>query len=188
MDGNRVEAIIKVLAKLAVVDGLFQVDVGGSHDAHVGLAHLARAHADIFARFEHTQQPCLRGERQFAHFVEEERASVGGGKVALALLHGSRERTLLVSEKFRVDGAFGNGAAVHGKVALVLAQAVVVNDAREHLFARAVLARNQHGEVHGGNLHGDFQGAVECLAVAYDAVFLLNILKVEACHIFIVCG
>lgn len=32
------------------------------------------------------------------------------------------------------------------------------------------------------------EGAVERVAVAYDAVSLLNILKVEACHILILCG
>ena len=65
-----------------------------------------------------------------------------------------------MAKELRVDGAFGDSTAVHGKVFLCLAQAVVVDDAREHLLARTILASNEHGEVNGGNLQGYLYGAV----------------------------
>ena len=74
--------------------------------------------ADVFARLEHAQQPCLCGLWQLAHLVEEDGAAVGDAEVALALAHGPRERALLVAEKLAVNGAFGDGTAVYGEVFL----------------------------------------------------------------------
>ena len=79
-------------------------------------------HANIFACFQHAQQPSLRGERQFAHLVEEYGAFVGGAEISLALVYCAGERAFFMPEKFAVDGAFGYGAAVYCKIFVVLSR------------------------------------------------------------------
>ncbi len=131
------------MPEFAVGHGLFDVHVGGGHDAHVGFACLAGTDGDKFARFQYAQQPGLCGEGQFAHFVQEECAAVGHFKVALAAVHGSREGSFFVPEQFRVNRALGDGTAVDGQIFLAPSQTVLVYDAWKHLLAHTVLARDE---------------------------------------------
>ena len=67
----RAQAVVEVLAKLAVAYGLLHVDVGGGDDAYVRMVYLAGADGDELPRLQHAQQAGLCGERQLAHLVEE---------------------------------------------------------------------------------------------------------------------
>ena len=107
-DGYGVEAVVEVFAESSFADGLRHVDVCCCHNAHVGLLYFHCPHRNVFSRFEHSQQPCLCGQRQFAHLVEEEGAFVGRAEIAWRVADGSCERAFDVSEQLAVDGAFGN--------------------------------------------------------------------------------
>ena len=144
-DGDGVEPVIKVFAETAFGHSLGHVYVRGCHDAHVGLAHLTGSHADVFARFEHTQQACLSREGQLAHLVEEQGPAVGHGEIAVTLAYCPGERSLLMTEEFGVDSSFGNGSAVDGEVLLAPPVAVVVYDTRKGLLAHAVFTGDEHG-------------------------------------------
>ena len=123
------------------------------------------------------------GERQFAHLVEEERATVGSGKVAFALVDGARKGSPLMAEEFGVDGALGYGAAVDGKVLFAAAQAVVVYDARKYLLSHAVFAGDEHREVDGGDLEGDVDGAEQRFVVAHNAIALFHLGNERTVHV-----
>ena len=170
LDGNRVQAIVEVFAETSLADGLLHIHIGRRHDAHVGLHHLLTTHADILARLQHTQQPSLRRQRQFAHFVEENRALVGHTEIALALADGTRERTFFVSEQFAVDGSLGNRAAVDGEIPLTAARRVVVDDARNNLLTHAALAHDEHAQVGRCHLQSDIQRTVQSIAVSHDII------------------
>ena len=73
-----------------------------------------------------------------------------------------------MTKQFRVDGAFRDGAAVHGKVLPVLARAVLVDDLRKHVLTRTALARDEYGEVSRGHLCRNADGAVELRVGADD--------------------
>ena len=196
MDGDGVQPVIKVLAETAFLDGQRQVDVGSSYDSDVGLHHLGATYADEFAVFEHTKQSCLGREGQLTDLVQEEGAFVGNLEVTFALAHGTSESAFLVAEEFRVDGAFGDGTAVHGKVLAVLTRAVLVDDLRKHVLTRAALARDEHGEVGGGHLCCDADGAVQlrvgaddaegpfyCLYVHNNQLFSCSVIQLFSCPI-----
>ena len=134
VDLHRREAVVQVLTELAVLDGLHHVLVGGGHDADVGLAHGAVAHAQVFAVLEHAQQACLGAHGHLGHLIQEDDAAVGLLKVALVVGDGTGERALDVTEQFAVDGALGDGTAVHGDVFLVFAGAALVDDLGERLL------------------------------------------------------
>jgi hypothetical protein len=55
-DAVYVQAVKQVLAELAFAHHLFQVAVGGGHDAHVHLAHLVAADRRELALLQHPQQ------------------------------------------------------------------------------------------------------------------------------------
>ena len=151
VDRDGVQPVIQILAETAFFDSQRQVDIGGSHNSDVGFHHLAAANADKLAVFEHTQQSRLGREGQFADFIQEKRAFVGNFKIAFALANGTGECTFLVTKQFRVDGAFRDGAAVHGKVLSVLACAILVDDLRKYIFTCAALARDEHGGIGGSH-------------------------------------
>ena len=53
---------------------------------------------------------------------------------------------------------------------------MVVDDAGKHFLAHTVFAHDEHGQIDGGYLERDFQGAVQCLAVSYNVIPLFDAL------------
>src|ERR1700678_4405874 len=83
VDGDDVEAVEEVVAKLAVADGLAQVDVGGGYDADIDLRLLRAAERGEAAVLQDAQDLGLRVHAHVADFVEEKRAAVGYFEEAL---------------------------------------------------------------------------------------------------------
>ena len=53
-DGHRIEAEEQVFTEAPSLDGLLEIDIRRSDDAHVGLERLARTDGNEFARLQHT--------------------------------------------------------------------------------------------------------------------------------------
>ena len=120
--GYGVEAVIQVFAEAAFADGLAYVHVGGCHYPHVGLPHLGGPYGYVFARFEHAQQACLRGERQLAHLVEEQCSLVCHAEIARAVVYRAGERAFHVAEQLAVNRSLGYRPAVYREVLLAAAR------------------------------------------------------------------
>ena len=176
------QTIVEVFAKAPFGNGTRHVDIGGSDDAHIGAFHLTGADGDVFARFEDTQQAHLRLERQFAHLVEEKRPAIGGGEVAFAAVDTTCESALDVAEEFGIDGTVGDGPAVEGQIFFALAAAGIVDDARDDFLTDTVFALNEHGEVYLGHFERNLHRTIERIAVAHDAISLLDGLKFFELH------
>src|SRR5512142_701002 len=69
-------------------------------------------------------------------------------EAACTRLHRARERTLDVSEKFRLGKALWNRSGVERHKMLILTRAVVVNGAGDQFLARAGLSLYQNRAVH----------------------------------------
>ena len=121
-DREDVEAVVEVLAELAVLDQLDHVAVGRRDQAEVDLDRLLGADRIDLALLQGAQQLDLRLERQLADLVEEQRAAVGLLELADALVDGAGERALLVAEQDALDQVLGDGAAVDGDEGLGLAR------------------------------------------------------------------
>src|SRR6202011_708185 len=76
-DREDVQAIEQILAEAAFLHGGDQVAVGGGDDAYVDLDRLAAADRVDLVLLQRAQQFDLRGERQLAYLVEEQRAPGG---------------------------------------------------------------------------------------------------------------
>ena len=182
LDLDAGQAVVEVLAELTRGHGVGQVHVGGGDHAHVGLLHLGGADLHEFAVLQDAQQEGLRLARQLADLVEKKGPAVGLLEVALPLADGAREGPLLVAEQLGVDGSFGNGAAVDGKVFACLAAAELVDDLRDIFLADAALARDQDREVRGGHGNGRLQRAVQPGVVSNDVEFIFDPLEVLHFH------
>jgi len=109
-DGHDVEPVVQILAELAGLDRRFEIAMGRRDQPHIHLDRAAAAHALQFALLQHAQQLGLKGRRDLADFVEEQRAAVGHFEAALARTHGAGKGTLLVAEEFRLEQVSGSEA------------------------------------------------------------------------------
>ena len=168
VDGG--EAIIEVLAEPSLLDGCGDIHVCGSHDAYICLARSAAADPQILACFQDSKQSGLCTQRQFAHFIKEECASVGSSEEAFVLAYGAGERAFLVSEEFAVDGSFWYGAAVYCDVCLASTLAVVVDDAWNDFLTHAALALYEYREVCRSNENCCGKGFAKGFVASHNAV------------------
>ena len=116
----------------------------GGDDAHVDVDRPLAADADDFAVLHDAQQPNLRGQRELADFVEEQRAAVGLLEPALAPRRRAGEGARLVAEQLRVDQLGGNRAAVDAAERAAAKRRVLVDRAGDDLLAGAGFAEQQH--------------------------------------------
>ena len=145
------DAEIQIFAKEFFFGEFSQIAVGGDDDADVDVDGLRAADALEAALFEYAQEFGLDGQRQFADFVEEERAAVGQFHFADFARAGTGEGAAFVAEEFVFDQAFGNGGAIQRDEGLLAARGKMMDGAREEFFAGAAFAEQQHGGIGGGD-------------------------------------
>ena len=149
MHRKHVEAVIEILAKLALAHVRQQIAVRRRDDADIDLDGAAATDALELALLEHAQELRLQRQRNFAHLVEQERAVVRQLEAALAALRRTGERPALMAEKLALDQVLRNGRAVHLDERLAAPRAAAVEFARDHFLARAALARDEHRRIGG---------------------------------------
>ena len=66
-----------------------------------------------------------------------------------------------MSEKFGINSAFGDRAAVDGKIWSVFAGGVCMNDFREMLFTHTGFSGDKHTEIGACYLHGNLNVSIE---------------------------
>ncbi|MNH33538.1 hypothetical protein D3C79_940640 [compost metagenome] len=76
MQGDDVQAIQQVFAEAAFTHHLFEVEVGGGEDPHIGATGDRVADALVFLVLDEAQQFGLQGQWEIADFVEEKRAPI----------------------------------------------------------------------------------------------------------------
>jgi len=75
-------------------------------------SRLQRSDALHFPVLQHAQQLGLHGGRQFADFVEEDRAAVGGFEEARLVIGGTGERAARMTEELAFEQCFDDGGAI----------------------------------------------------------------------------
>src|SRR5271170_977969 len=71
-NGEDVQTIEQVFAKVSVADGLGKIAIGGGDDAHVDIDRLRTAHSLELTFLKHAQKFYLHVHWNFADFVEED--------------------------------------------------------------------------------------------------------------------
>ncbi|EAU66790.1 hypothetical protein STIAU_1021 [Stigmatella aurantiaca DW4/3-1] len=152
LEGDDLEALVKVLAEAARGHLLREGAVGGGDDARTQLDALDAAHALELALLEHAQELGLEHQRHVADLVQEDGAVLGQLELALLGAGGAGERALLVAEQLALQQRVHDGRAVDADEGLGLVIGVVVDDTGEQLLARAALPVDEHRGVAAGDL------------------------------------
>src|SRR5205085_877089 len=139
-DVHHREPVEEVLAELLLAHRLLEAPVRRRDDAHVERDLLLAADATDRPTLERAEELRLRVERELAELVEEDGPAVRAFEGALMRGVGAGERAALVTEELALDQRRRDRAAVDDDVRAVLARALLVHRAREHLLAGARLA------------------------------------------------
>src|SRR5688572_18507196 len=95
-----VEAVIQILTKLVLADGIDDIAIGRGDQADLHPELLVAAHASEGPILEKTQELRLERPAHITYLIEEDRAAVCLFHPAMLLAQRTGERSLLVPEKF----------------------------------------------------------------------------------------
>ena len=124
-----------------------QVPVSRGDHPHVDRDGLGASDGPDCVLLQHAKQLHLQSHGHVAHFIEQERAAVGGLENPFLRAGRARNRAFLVPEQLRLQQILRHGAAVDAGERLVSARARLVDGAREDLLAGPALAGDQHPRV-----------------------------------------
>ena len=149
--GERVDAqpVVEIGAHAAGAHFGGQVAVGGGDHAHIHLVFAVGAQALQLATLQHAQELGLHGQRELAHFVEEQGAVVGLLEFAAPLGQRASEGAAHMAEQLALDQVVGQGRAVDADQRLAGAARLRVHGLRHQLFAGAGFAGDQHAQIAG---------------------------------------
>src|SRR5690606_5069135 len=102
-DGQYAQAIVQVAAKNAAFDFFFEVSIRRENEAHIH--PLGPIVPDGFKGLflQHSEELPLKEQGDFAHFIQEQSATVSEGKASLSVAHRSTERAAYVPEEFTLE-------------------------------------------------------------------------------------
>src|SRR5256712_1258405 len=109
-----VEAVVKILAKPALLHLSLEGDIGGGDDPNVHMERLLAAKRLHLPFLQHAQELRLRGEGKIDNLVEKEASALCKLESPLLSLICAGERAFLVAEEFRLDQGIWDRAAVDG--------------------------------------------------------------------------
>ena len=151
MEGDYVEAVEQVFAKVSAFNLLVEILVGGGDDTNVHLDRFGGADGLEALFVERTQHFCLSLKAHVGDFVEKQGAAVGLLELADFVHVGSREAAFAMAEQFVLDQVLGNGRAVYFDEWLGGALASGVDGSCDQFFPGAAFAVNQDASVGGGH-------------------------------------
>jgi len=166
VDGEDVEAVIKVAAEFALGDKSGEVVVGGGDNADIHADGAVAAEALELLFLKHAKEFRLEFQGKVADFVEEQRAAVGELEAANFLRKRAGERAALVAEKFGLQQPRGNGRAIDLDEGAFAAGGEIVDGAGDELFAGAGFTEDENSRAGGSREFDLRKGAAQERAVA----------------------
>src|SRR3990167_315818 len=150
MQAEHVEAVIKVLAELALGAQFGQVDLGGADHPHIQVNLLVAADPAEAAVLEKAQQLGLQARAHFAHAIEKQGAAGGQFQQAeFAFRPRTFEGTGAVTEQFGLGHGFRQAGAVQRHKRRLPAWAGQVAGAGQQLLTGAGFALDQQRRIQG---------------------------------------
>ncbi len=170
MDSQHVDAIVKILPKMTLIDQDLDVAIGGGDHADIGLDGLVPAEPLEGLVLQHPQQFGLQTEGKLAELVQKQGAAVRLLEASHTGLVGAGEGTPLMTEQLAFKQGFRNVGAVHLDERLATARAVEVNVAGYKAFPRAGFSGDQNGRFRLGQPSDARHGLLHGRAGRNDAI------------------
>src|SRR6185503_15960073 len=133
----------EVLAEAALLDGLFEIDIGGGDQAELRLDWLGAADASDLAFLDGPEQLGLKIHPQIADFIQKQRAVGGEFELAELLAVSAGERTTLMPEEGALRELARDSRQIHGDEGRLGLGSFAVNEPGQELLAGAAFAENQ---------------------------------------------
>src|SRR5512133_149959 len=149
---NDRQPVIQVFAEGAIGDRLFNIQIGGGYDADIQFLYLRVADRFHFLLLKRPEQLGLQFERQFADFVEEQRAPVRRLELSELVPHRSGEGTFDMTKQFTLQQVTGDGGTVDGNEGGVFAGTVGMDRTGNQLFTGTRFSGYQNGRLGVGHL------------------------------------
>src|SRR5262249_4054343 len=154
-DRADVQAGVEVVTEVSRFDHPGKIAVRGGDHADIDVDRTGSAETLEFLLLQHAEEFWLQLERDLAHLIEEQCATVCKLEPPDPLRDRSGERPPLVAEELALEQARGDGGTADLDEGLVAAPARIVDGARNQLFSRAGLAEEENrrvGRCHDLNL------------------------------------
>ena len=135
LDGEDVQAVVEVVAQLALGHRGDGIHVRGRQDADVDFLLDPAAQPPEFPLLQDAQQLDLRHRHHLGDLVEEQRAAIGELETAGAPIGGAGERAALVPEDLALEQRFRDRRAVDRDKRRVGARAELMDGLRDQLLA-----------------------------------------------------
>src|SRR5688572_5653048 len=157
LEADDAEAIVEILAELALGHPLLKIGVGGGQHADVHGQRPRLANRQNLSLFEEAQQLRLHVERHVTDLVEEQRAADRRSDEAWLIGHGAGEAAAPVPEQLAAGEVARHRRAVEREERGGASRRSRVDRARDEVLARAALAGDEHRQrlpLHALNLIG----------------------------------
>src|SRR5262249_5635051 len=146
-DREDVQAVVQIVTEAAPFDHPAEVPVRGGDQTDVDVDRPCPTETLELVLLQHAEELRLQLERDLAHLVEEERATVSELEPSDPLGDRAGERPPLVAEQLALEQARRDGGAVDLDEGPVAAPARIVDGAGDQFLSRAGLAQEEHGRV-----------------------------------------
>ena len=174
------DAVIQVLAELALHNGFLEVFVGGRHDAHIQLDGGLTAQASELALLQHAQQFALQVHGHFADFIQKQGAALGLLEQAFLFAVGASEGPFVMTKQHVFDQVVWHGRAVECHKGATGSARSFVQHTRQHFFART---RGAHQQGRNVGLCDSFGQSQQVLTGRIDKHHAAHGLNGGACRV-----
>lgn len=148
------QAIVEVVTKGSLLDGLFQVSICGRDDPDIDADGGSAADTIKGVSFKNAEELGLDGGSHLSHFIEEDGATVGLFELSDFSSDGTGERAFLVTEKFAFEEGLAERSAVHADEGAGPARAAEVHGACDEFLADTAFSSDEDSGI-GGSDAGD---------------------------------
>ena len=149
------ETVIQVAPEPAFGDFFSEVPIGGRNDARVDASLAVLADAADLVLLENAKELHLHRQRDVAHFIEQQRASLRRFEQTWPIVQRAGKRAASVAEQFTLEQGVGQRAAIHRDERAGRPRRRIVNVSGETFLANAALADDQNDRINFGHAQGD---------------------------------
>ena len=137
------DAVVEVLAELAVLGQIFKIAMRSRHGAHIHGDWRISADPLDFTLFENAQELRLHGERHVANLVQEKCAAPCLLELSQVASRSAGERTFFMAKEFRLNQLCRDRRAIQRNEWTGAARAALVQGAGDQLFTCARFTKNR---------------------------------------------
>ncbi len=146
------ETVIEIPPESPLLDGLLEIDIGGSDDVSFHRDILAPADGHELLFFDDAQQLGLKVGLDFGYFIQKDCSFAGQAKVTGCGVLRVSKGTFFVPEELAFEKRFRNARAVYPDEGPIRVAGMIVDEAGQDVFSSARFTPDENVEPGEANL------------------------------------